>query len=587
MVGISSTLSLDQALALVVQNLQNGRIAEAETLCRKVLSASPMNGPANFYLGLIAQQGGRPADAVLNIERAQKLGVADPQTFQVLAAAFVSLGRFPDAEKAIRKALAKMPRAAEAHLILGHALQGQGRFDDAASSYRAATKADPKSATAHYNLGVALAAAGRREEAAKAYGSAIKASPALFQAHANLGVIWHDLGKWNEAIACYDRALEINPNDAETINNRAILYRDTGSFAQAARDFQKALELRPASADVHRNFGLLLLLTQQFERGWAEYEWRWQCADFQGRDQSHKLPRWDGRPIPGGNLLIWNEQGLGDEILFSGMMDEVARQAATAGFSVTWATEERLVPLFQRSCPELSVISSQEIGRLVEKQGITAQIPSGSIGQYLRPHLDRFPADRPAYLRASKDRIAEVREALRKHTGDREPPLYVGISWSSANRDIGALKTVGLTDILQAINAPSVCLIDLQYGDTQEERRQASERTGMEIIHVDALDLTRDIDGVAALISCCDHVVSVSNTTAHLAAALGTPTTVLIPAASGKLWYWGAEKPTTPWYPGVRLVRQSGGGSWAQALSDVAGMLSDTSRMRNAGEKQP
>ena len=130
-----------------------------------------------------------------------------------------------------------------------------------------------------------------------------------------------------------------------------------------------------------------------------------------------------------------------------------------------------------------------------------------------------------------------------------------------------------MRDFEALLRLPNCRFIDLQYGDTSEERAAVERELGVRVENLPDIDNKEDIDGLAALISACDRVVTVSNTTAHLAGALGRDTTVLLPAGHGRPWYWFKDRADSPWYPTVRLTRQAAGQPWAEVAAQVAEAL--------------
>jgi ADP-heptose:LPS heptosyltransferase len=195
---------------------------------------------------------------------------------------------------------------------------------------------------------------------------------------------------------------------------------------------------------------------------------------------------------------------------------------------------------------------------------ITAQISTASLGQHLRRHLDQFPRDRVAYLKADATRAARYRAQVR---ADGKTQL-VGVSWISKNPERGIHKTCALDAMAPLWQAWSsnTTFVDLQYGDTAQERAAF----GRPLMHIGDLDLFHDIDGLAALISTCDRVVTVSNTTAHLAGALGVPVDVIVPAGTGRLWYWGIDQAKSPWYPSATLYKQTAPNRWDDTITRIA-----------------
>ena len=143
-----------------------------------------------------------------------------------------------------------------------------------------------------------------------------------------------------------------------------------------------------------------------------------------------------------------------------------------------------------------------------------AQIAAVDLGQFLRPAMDAFP--RRAYLTSDPDRTTALRARL---AGDGAK--VVGLSWRSVNAALGRNKSAQLADFNSLFRVPGIRFVDLQYGDTAAERDAAERELGVKVAHLDDVDNTNDIEGLAALLSACDAVVTVSNTTAHLAGALG------------------------------------------------------------------
>jgi hypothetical protein len=156
----------------------------------------------------------------------------------------------------------------------------------------------------------------------------------------------------------------------------------------------------------------------------------------------------------------------------------------------------------------------------------------------------------------------------------------VGLSWSSANREFGDRKSTALAAWAPLLRVPGLSLIDLQYGDTARERAAVESLQHIRLAHLDDVDLYHDLDGLAALCAACDLVITVSNVTAHVAGALGTPVWLLAPRARGRLWYWFSGRKDSPWYPSMRIYSQPGLGDWEGLFSEVARDLADWSAQR-------
>ena len=309
-----------------------------------------------------------------------------------------------------------------------------------------------------------------------------------------------------------------------------------------------------------------LLTRGDFAEGWPAYEWRW-------REKGAEAKRYDFTPwaverTPGRRLLLWGEQGLGDEILYSSMLGELA----AAGTEITLEIDPRLGALMQRSFPGVRVVARTDPPR-VDPATFDCQSPLGNLGRWLRPSFDAFPKH-GGYLRADTGRADLFAERLRRPG----PGKVVGISWSSANRDIGVEKSSALVDWAQLLRAPGIRFVNLQYGDTAEAREALRQRHDPGITHLDDVDLRNDIEGLAALCDACDLIITVSNVTAHMAGALGKPVWLLAPRAKGRIWYWFSGRGDSPWYPSMRIFTQETPGDWQQVLGRVAQELTAFAR---------
>jgi tetratricopeptide (TPR) repeat protein len=408
------------------------------------------------------------------------------------------------------------------------------------------------------NLGNALKALNRFEEAQQANARAAALAPNSALAQLNLGSALQLQGRYDEAISCYAKALMLDPKLAAAQMNYAIALSALKRYDDAMTRFDKALALNANLADAYWNKSLLCLTLGRFEEGWPLYEYRWLAGVVGLGQRKYPQPRWTGARLDG-TLMIWGEQGLGDQILYAGMLPEMAGRADRIIVEV----ESRLTALFERSFPGLEVIGCG--GKLYSGR-LDAHEPLVGLGRFFRRSWQAFPRRERGYLVADE----ALTRALRKRVSS-DGKLVVGLSWRSSNPRLYRAKTARLEDFEALLKMPNLRFIDLQYGDTAEERAAAEHKLGVPIERLEDIDNTQDIDGLAALISACDFVVTVSNTTAHLAGALGKPTFVLVPYGNAHLWYWFAEGDSSPWYPQVRLRRKTMQQTWAmmvQALAD-------------------
>jgi tetratricopeptide (TPR) repeat protein len=480
-----------------------------------------------------------------------------------LSITLLKLNRIGAAKDLALQALALDAGNFEACMSLGACLEKEDKPAEALALFEKASALKPGAADPWSNRGHALSAMQRHEEALAHYDQAIQLQPDHAQAWTNRGNTLNELARYEASLASHDQALAIQPRLAEAWYNRGNVLTNLKRYKEGIGSYDQALRLQPGHADAHFNKGLSLLDHCDFAAGWREYEWRWQSTNFPSQKLLTDLPQWDGQRVPG-RLLVWAEQGLGDEILYCSMLEELKTLAG----QLTVTMDARLIPLFRRSLPGMQFLSRYEP---LPPISADRQIAMGSAGQFLRRNLGDFPAGRGtllkagAFLKADSERTVQLRSRIAS-PGQR----ILGISWGSKRARLGAFKSLQLQDLLPVLSLPDTVFVDLQYGDTAAERRAFRETTGIDIRHIDDIDNFNDIDGLAALIEACDAVVTISNVTVHIAGALGKQSFLLAPWAKGKLWYWHEGQSQSLWYQSVRLYRQAQDGRWDAAIQALA-----------------
>jgi tetratricopeptide (TPR) repeat protein/ADP-heptose:LPS heptosyltransferase len=570
---------------------QQGALEEAVAVCRRLLASGRAGARIWNELAHALRWQGEPEQARAAAEEAVRLEPALAEGWFNLGAAQVALGETGRGIASYRKALALRPDFAEAWSNLGNALGATGDKAAEIEAYRQAVAADPGLAPAWSNLGGALLEAGRvgealaasrratlldpafapgwnnlgnalrecgeHEEAVRACEAALRLAPDLAGAWSSLGAALHALGRDEEAIRAHRTAAGLAPGDARHRHDLGVTYLNAGRREEAIAALRAALALEPDHAQAHWDLAFALLGAGRLAQGWEEYEWRWRRRGAEPR--RHDFEAWDGDRSRPRRLLVWAEQGVGDEILYAGMVPELAASA----LAVTLEADRRLAPLFRRSFPGVSVIARDELP--AAGSAYDCQAPLGSLARWLRPTLDSFPRH-AGYLLPDPARAAGYRARLLERGAAR----VVGIAWRSANREFGAHKSLALRQWSAILGVAGTRFVDLQYGDTAAERAAVERDAGVRLEHLPDLDLHDDLDGLAALCAACDLVITVSNVTAHVAGALGRPVWLLAPVARGRIWYWFAGRRDSPWYPSMRIFEQEHPGDWRPVLDAVA-----------------
>ncbi len=408
------------------------------------------------------------------------------------------------------------------------AMPGKACLEQASVHYAKSLQLDPGSVDVANNLGACLAGAGRRADAMVVLCRAAELNPGSVAAWANLGAGAKDLGDLETALLCFDRALALEPTHANTRWNRSLCLLALGRLAE----------------------------------GWADYDWRWRSS-LAGSERVFPQPRWDGSNLQGKAILVWMEQGLGDQIFFASLLADLLR----AGVRCVVECDPRLVKLLQRSFlgAEVMAIAAPPHPR-TEQSDIQFQTPAGSLPRFLRPSLSSFQpggsylVPDPVQSRCWKERLDSLGEGLK-----------VGICWRSGlGRGMRAMHYAEMSQWGPILTTPGVKFINLQYDQCDEELCEAERLFGTRVVRWEDLDLRNDQDGVAALISTLDLVISARTAVGAMAGAVGTSTIVLTRSVTD---WWGLGTDYCPWQPSVRAFSCGAYDPWEPAIARIAAEL--------------
>ncbi len=447
--------------------------------------------------------------------------------------------------------------------MLGNALghHRAGRLTEAERIYQQILAIDARQPDSLQLLGMIAYQAGRHEAAAEMIRKAIAINEKSASYHSNLGTVLQAQGRLDEAAPCYERALALKPELAEVHTNLGNIRQAQGNLDEAVTCHQRALALQPELAEAHYNLGLAQLLKGDFTSGWHNFEWRWQSKDHVTPMRAYPQPLWRGEKLASGRLLIWGEQGVGDEIMYAGLIPDVIR----TGNGCLLDCDARLKSLFARSFPSIEVVSGHAPGNDPEHDSdIAAHLPSGSLPSLFRTTNAAFAATQSPYLMA--DPVERERFRARYADGRR----LVGLAWYTKNPRAGRYRSIDLSLFAPLFARRDIRWVSLQYGDHDALENEAVAASAP--IFIDrSVDQFTNIDVFAAQIAAMDMVVTIDNSTAHLAGALGVPAWVLLPFVSD--WRWLQAREVSPWYPTLRLFRQPRRGDWQSVVERVQRLL--------------
>ncbi|MBL8642878.1 MAG: tetratricopeptide repeat protein [Rhodospirillaceae bacterium] len=522
----------DQWLAEVSAHINARRFSQAAVACRAVLKLQPGHAQAHYFLGLTQFHIGEHAAAGKSFVQALRFDAKHAGACIYLGRIAAMQGRLDDAAQHYFDAITHNPSAKDAYFQLGRLFHLRAQTDDAIGCYRQALLLDATHAESHANMGLCLLLKGQLKDAAASLEFALKLNPNLPNAHDGLGMLAESRGDDEAAITQFDQALGLDPHYMAARLNRGVTRLRRGEILTGIADWDARFDL--SSADN--------VITQT--------------------RRPFRQPLWQGEALNGKPLLVWGEQGVGDEIRTAGLVADLAER----GEKIVLECDARLEALLGRSLPSVEIVGRMTPPvKATTNKTIAYQIPAENLIGFIRPTLEAFPK-RPRYLMADELKTRQFKARL----AAKNALPKIGLSWGSYNPNLIHGKTSALMDWAPVLRTKKKHFIDLQYGETRAERDAAQNKLGVELTHLPDLDLKADLDGLAALISACDLVITVSNTTAHLAGALGVPTWVLLPFGHFQPWYWFSGRADSPWYPSVRLYRQQKFGDWANVIARVA-----------------
>lgn len=509
-----------QLLSTAIQHHQTGQLAEAKRLYQEVLHQQPDQANALYFLGLLAHQTGDVAGAIAHYQRA----------------------------------IVAQPDYGDAHNNLGAALQQQGKLELAVVHYQKALRLNPNNPNAQINLGTVLQQQGKLELAISRYEKALRLQPDLPEAHRNLGHARKQQGNLELAIVHYRRALELAPTSPEAYQDLADALQEQGQFEAALALYDRAIAQHPQHVKLRGGRIRTLLISGNLQAGFAEYDpWRLNLAS---QPRQFTQPVWDGSTLQGKSILLYTEAGagFGDIIQFVRYVPLVAQR----GGRVRVECQEPLLRLLRRlEGVERVVMTGQPVD--FEVQASLLSLPS-----LFATTLNTIPARVP-YLVASK-RPSFVLAA------PETAQLKVGLVWGGNPEHLqDQARSCPLAALLTCLRNPKVAFYSLQKGPHQADLTKISAMQRQDIPVQDLSDRLGDFADTATAIAQLDLVISVDTAVAHLAGAMGKPVWILLSCAAD--WRWLMGRQDSPWYPTVRLFRQSRRHDWTEVCDQIADAL--------------
>jgi tetratricopeptide (TPR) repeat protein len=450
-------------------------------------------------------------------------------------------GHNVEALRLVGTVLRRAPQSAELLNNYGLILGALTRHEEALACFEDALANCAGYQHALKNRAVSLKSLQRHDAALAAFAAVLAARPDDTDTLNECGGLLSRLGCPDAALDCYDKALAIAPDVVELHINKGSTLAAASRFAEALASFSAAAALAPQRGEAHYKASLIRLRLGDFKNGWRDYEWRWQ-TERAPKVRRVDAPLWRGeQPLQGKTILLQGEQGFGDTIQFIRYATRVAALGATVIVDVPSALKE-----IAASVP--GVTSVVDDGEPVPP--VDCYCPLLSLPLAFQTEIETIPANIP-YIRSSEERVAKWRDRL-----PQNGRLRIGLCWAGSNAHLNDHnRSIALDRFAQIFSLPNLDFISVQ--------REVDAARGAILQRHHVVQLGQDFQDfadTAAVVAQLDLLISVDTSVAHLAGAMGKAVALLLPFPAE--WRWLLDRTDSPWYPTMRLFRQTATGDW-------------------------
>ena len=566
------------------RHLQSGQPLDAQLACRQALEADPHHADALHLMGLIALHAKQHDHAVEWISHAIRQDPR-PEYLASLGTALQQQLRYGEALNVFDKAVQLGPDDAELWRCRGDILVQMERFDQALLSFQHVLKLNPRHQDALYKSGALLNQFGRYAEAIvlldrskevgpdhaptlrsraqtlynlKRFEDSLTDGKRAYQLAAdadtcnNIGAALRLLGRDAEALGWFDKALEIRPNSEAALDNKVVSLFHLHRFDELFALHERIRSLGRLTAMTEWNVALANLLTGNFEAGWRGHEARLKLPS--SKHPKFRGPRWRGEEeIRGKTVLVCADEGLGDTIHFARYVPMLAERRARVILAVQ--------PPLKRLLSNLNGVSQCIPTSAIASLTFDWHCPISSLPLAFQTRLETIPSAVSYLPSPSMSHVKAWRDRLGPSSR-----LRVGLAWSGSSTHANdANRSVPLHLLAPLLD------VDADFVSLQKDARPDDKAL---LKQTDIVDLTADLTDfaeTAALASSLDLIITVDTSVAHLAGALGRPTWILLPWTPD--YRWLLDRDDSPWYPTVRLFRQTASRDYESVVAAVRSEL--------------
>jgi len=533
---------------------QNKKIEDAIKIFKKILAIDPQSIDTIINIGNAYYELNQLKKALVYLEKAKSLNSRQSEVYFNLGLVYEKNENLIKAISNYKQSIKYNPNNPDALINLGNIYLQNKDYDSARKKFEKAVSLRPNNPNLYHNLGVVLTRLDKLEKAIEFYNQAKKLNSKNPLTYYNLGFLFTKKLKIKESIGNYKESIKLNPNNAKFYYNLALAETELGKYYDAIISYKSAINILNNYVSAKYNLSRLNLATENFIDGWHDFEERHHQDIVPQRVKNVlHLKQWKGVGFKG-KIFVHGEQGIGDIILHSSMVFDLYKIQPNIYLTV----DERLISLFKRSFKKINILGYDSN---LDFNNTDCHITLASLGAFFRKSLSDFPNKPKAYILPNKDKVNYFNKIL-----SQNKKIKIGLSWSTIG-DRSSNRTIPLDNLSKFLILKDCDFINLQYGDSFEERKNFKEKFHKEIINFDNFNLTNDFESLSALIKSCDLVITISNVIAHLSGAIGKKTWVIVPLSTQ--WHWFHDRNNSLWYPNVKLFRQTQYGKWDNIIEKI------------------
>ena len=370
-----------------------------------------------------------------------------------------------------------------------------------------------------------------------------------------MGVIKKSSGNFDQAIQFFNKAIKFDPNNVTAYCNLSNTLLSQGKYKESIINCDKALKIEKYNSNAYFHKSLALLSLENFKEGWLLHESRKKIYPFKNWQLNSSKEEWNKNNDV--KLLLWKEAGIGDEILFSSIFQDIEKYCK----EITIQTDPRLISLFERSfSKKIKFIS---IDKKIPEKNYDYHLSTSSLPKFFRNDINSFSSRSDGWLLPDRIKSQKLKNMITK-----KEKRIVGISWfTSQNKENSADHNIELKKIVDTLDKKNTEIVNLQYGKVESDIIEIERDVGIKIHQLPGIDIWKDIDGLASLIEACDEVISIDNITLHLAGALGKKSKALLKKPPD--WRWGHNRKNSFWHSSVELFNKDGNNIFEKFIDTI------------------